>query len=140
MIATFRDKRLKRLFQKDDPCGPGRPSGPHPRRSGHRPSHAFPRVERTRRHLVGNGDPAGEGPGWSNADHWLRLQTAYDLAQAACTSAILAFDATIRDRRREFSRNGMKPLCAERHRILTLSASAGGVDQDGVSLGGKRQS
>ena len=23
-----------------------------------------------------------EKAGWSNADHWLRLQTAYDLAQA----------------------------------------------------------
>lgn len=26
-----------------------------------------------------------EKAGWSNADHWLRLQTAYDLAQAMKT-------------------------------------------------------
>ena len=28
-----------------------------------------------------------EKAGWSNADHWLRLQTAYDLAQARRHSA-----------------------------------------------------
>jgi len=28
-----------------------------------------------------------EKAGWSNADHWLRLQTAYDLAQARNMSA-----------------------------------------------------
>jgi plasmid maintenance system antidote protein VapI len=43
--------------------------------------HTLPCLERPSRDLGGDGHPAREA-GWSNADHWVRLQAAYDLAQA----------------------------------------------------------
>ena len=49
-------------------------------RPRHRPAYALPRSERPRGHLARDGRL--EKAGWSNADHWPRLQMAHDLAQA----------------------------------------------------------
>ena len=48
-----------------------------------------------------------EKAGWSNADHWLRLQTAYELAERASTRIGSRWSATSRGRQhREPERHG----------------------------------